>query len=200
MGQKRLVQTLTEKILQKYAVGLPEGKLVRSGDYVSVQPAACLTHDNTWPCALKFMSMGATKIHDPKQLVTAIDHAVQDVTESNLKKLRQIREFAEAHGIVHYPAGHGIGHQLMVQEGHSWPGTFAGTYALLAILFLEKSNSHTVSGIGFSRNTLRRNRLSFYAARKNRCCWNLGDRPYLASDSASHTGNINRNITSGRDW
>ncbi|KAK3177666.1 mitochondrial Homoaconitase [Lecanicillium sp. MT-2017a] len=91
-GPERLVQTLTEKILQKYAVGLPEGKLVRSGDYVSVQPAACLTHDNTWPCALKFMSMGATKIHDPKQLVTAIDHAVQDVTESNLKKLRQIQQ------------------------------------------------------------------------------------------------------------
>lgn len=74
------------------------------------------------------MSMGATKIHDPKQLVTAIDHNVQDRTESNLTKLRQIREFAETHGIVHYPAGHGIGHQLMVQEGHSWPGTFAGKY------------------------------------------------------------------------
>ncbi|KAI2641053.1 homoaconitase [Xylaria nigripes] len=123
--QKRLLQTLTEKILQKYAVGVPEGKLVRSGDYISVQPSACMTHDNTWPVALKFMSMGATKIYDPKQLVTTLDHDVQNKSESNLTKYRQIREFAEKHGIVHYPAGHGIGHQIMIEEGYAWPGTLA---------------------------------------------------------------------------
>lgn len=121
--QKRSLQTLTEKILQQYAVGLPEGKLIRSGDYISAQPAACLTHDNSWPVALKFMSMGATKIHNPKQLVTALDHDVQNVSESNLTKYRQIGEFAKKHGIVHYGAGHGIAHQLMVQEFFSWPGT-----------------------------------------------------------------------------
>jgi len=44
-------QTLTEKIVQRYAVGLPEGKNVHSGDYVTIRPAKCMTHDNTWPVA-----------------------------------------------------------------------------------------------------------------------------------------------------
>lgn len=62
-------QTLTEKIVQRYAVGLPPGKLVRSGDYISLAPAVVMTHDNSFPVATKFMSMGATKIHNPDQLV-----------------------------------------------------------------------------------------------------------------------------------
>jgi hypothetical protein len=31
-------QTYIEKIVQKYAVGLPPGKRVRAGDYVMIQP------------------------------------------------------------------------------------------------------------------------------------------------------------------
>jgi homoaconitate hydratase len=27
-----------------------------------------MTHDNSWPVALKFMKLGATKIHDNKQV------------------------------------------------------------------------------------------------------------------------------------
>ncbi|ERF71882.1 Homoaconitase [Endocarpon pusillum Z07020] len=79
-------QTLTEKILQRYSVDLPKGKVVRSGDYVQIQPHRCLTHDNTWPVAMKFMSTGATKIKDPAQLVFALDHDVQNTSPSNLKK------------------------------------------------------------------------------------------------------------------
>lgn len=39
-------QNLTEKIVQRYAIGLAPGKLVRSGDYVSIKPEHCMTHDN----------------------------------------------------------------------------------------------------------------------------------------------------------
>jgi hypothetical protein len=39
-------QNLTEKIVQRYAVDLPPGKLVRSGDYVSIRPPHCMSHDN----------------------------------------------------------------------------------------------------------------------------------------------------------
>jgi homoaconitate hydratase len=49
--QPTVPQTLTEKIVQRFAVGLPQGKYVRSGDYVTIQPARCMTHDNTWPVA-----------------------------------------------------------------------------------------------------------------------------------------------------
>jgi len=116
---------LTEKIVQRYAVGLPEGKLVQSGDYISLAPEYCMTHDNTWPIILRYMSMGATQIHRPQQLVMALDHDVQNISESNLKKYRQIEAFAKQHGIHFYPAGRGIGHQIMVEEGYAWPNTLA---------------------------------------------------------------------------
>lgn len=40
-------QNLIEKIVQKYAVDLPEGYKVKSGDYVTIRPHHVLTHDNT---------------------------------------------------------------------------------------------------------------------------------------------------------
>ena len=40
-------QNLVEKIVQKYALDLPEGYKVKSGDYVSIRPHHILTHDNT---------------------------------------------------------------------------------------------------------------------------------------------------------
>jgi homoaconitate hydratase len=40
-------QNLVEKIVQKYALDLPEGYLVKSGDYVTIRPHHVLTHDNT---------------------------------------------------------------------------------------------------------------------------------------------------------
>ncbi|KAI0868427.1 aconitase a/isopropylmalate dehydratase [Hypoxylon argillaceum] len=116
-------QTLTEKIVQRFAVGLAPGKKVKAGDYVTIRPHACMTHDNTWPVAKKFMNIGATKIHDNRQLVYAIDHAVQDTTPQNLTKYRQIEDFARTHGVDFYPPGFGIGHQVMIEEGYAWPGT-----------------------------------------------------------------------------
>ncbi|KAI9689250.1 MAG: mitochondrial Homoaconitase [Bogoriella megaspora] len=118
-------QTLTEKIVQRYSVGLPDGKLVKSGDYVTLAPQQCMTHDNSWPVALKFMSIGASKIHDKKQIVMTLDHDVQNKSETNLKKYRQIEQFAKEQGVDFYPAGRGIGHQIMVEEGYAWPGTLA---------------------------------------------------------------------------
>lgn len=57
------------------------------------------------------MSIGATKIHDPTQIVMTIDHDVQNVTESNLRKYRNIEEFAKKQGVDFYGAGRGIGHR-----------------------------------------------------------------------------------------
>ena len=121
----RTPQTLTEKIVQRHSINLPPGKVVRSGDYVSIKPHQCMTHDNTWPVAQKFMSVGASSVFDRKQLVMTLDHDVQNKSEQNLKKYRLIREFAKEHGVDFYPAGRGIGHQIMVEEGYAWPGTLA---------------------------------------------------------------------------
>ena len=71
------------------------------------------------------MSIGASKIYNKKQIVMTLDHNVQNKSEANLKKYRQIEEFAKKHGVDFYPAGRGIGHQIMVEEGYAWPGTLA---------------------------------------------------------------------------
>ncbi|KAE9978773.1 mitochondrial Homoaconitase [Venturia inaequalis] len=118
-------QTLTEKIVQRYAVGLAEGKFVKAGDYVTLQPGKIMTHDNTWPVAKKFLDIGASKVNDPSQIVFTLDHDVQNKTEANLRKYSNIEEFGRKHGIDFYPAGRGIGHQIMVEEGYAWPGTLA---------------------------------------------------------------------------
>lgn len=55
--------------------------------------------DNSWPTALKFMSIGAKKIKNPSQVVMALDHDVQNKSESNLKKYAQIEAFAKAQGV-----------------------------------------------------------------------------------------------------
>ena len=46
-------QTLIEKVVQKYAVGLPDGKAVKAGDYVMIRPEHVMTHDNTGPVISK---------------------------------------------------------------------------------------------------------------------------------------------------
>jgi homoaconitate hydratase len=110
-------QTLTEKIVQRYSVDVSPGKVLKSGDYVTLEPHHCMTHDNTWPVAKKFLELGATKIHDKTQLVFTLDHDVQSKTEATLKKFSLIKQFATTHGVTHYGAGRGIGHQIMIEEG-----------------------------------------------------------------------------------
>lgn len=132
-------QTLTEKIVQRYSIGLAPGKKVKAGDYVTLSPHHCMTHDNSWPVALKFMSIGASEIHDNRQVVMTLDHDVQNKSESNLKKYQQIEAFAQQHGVDFYPAGRGIGHQIMVEEGYAWPGT---------VTVASDSHSNMYGGIG----------------------------------------------------
>ncbi|MCX6640900.1 MAG: homoaconitase [bacterium] len=120
-----MAQNLVEKIAQKYAVGLDKGQLVRAGDYLSIRPAHVMTHDNTGAVIPKFRSIGAAKILDPRQVVVTLDHNVQDKSEDNLKKYAKIEAFAKQMGVDFYPAGRGIGHQIMCEDGYAWPGTLA---------------------------------------------------------------------------
>jgi homoaconitate hydratase len=75
-----------------------------------------MTHDNSGAVLSKFRQMGATKVHDPEQLVFTLDHDVQNTSAANLKKYAGIESFAAEQGVVFYPKGRGIGHQV------SWDG------------------------------------------------------------------------------
>jgi homoaconitate hydratase len=116
-------QTIVEKIAQAYLAEGPKRPL-RTGDFVSIHPRQVMTHDNTSAVMSKFKGIGAKKIHDPKQLVFALDHDIQNQDESNQKKYRAIEAFAKEHGVDFYPAGSGIGHQIMVERGYVVPGSF----------------------------------------------------------------------------
>lgn len=117
-----------------------------------------MTHDNSYPVATKAMNLGLKKIYNSGQIVMgmlstllaitrastltsiALDHDVSNQSESNLRKYRLIEEFARKHGTYFYPAGHGIAHQIMIDEGRvtslepqsvSWSMLTAGFKAML---------------------------------------------------------------------
>ena len=132
-------QTLIEKIAQKFAVGLDKYHEVHSGDYLSISPAYVMTHDNTGAVIPKFKSIGATKLYNPRQVVYTLDHNVQDKSEENIEKYRKIEEFSKLMGTDFYPAGRGIGHQIMCEEGYAWPGT---------MVVASDSHSNMYGGLG----------------------------------------------------
>ena len=116
-------QTVVEKIAQTHMAEGPVRPL-RAGDFLSIRPHRCMTHDNTSAVMSKFKGIGARKLNDPRQMVFALDHDIQNQDESNLKKYRAIEAFAKEHGVDFYPAGSGIGHQIMVERGYVVPGSF----------------------------------------------------------------------------
>jgi homoaconitate hydratase len=71
--------------------------------------------------------------------VVTLDHNVQDKTEKNLEKYKKIEEFSKSMGADFYPAGRGIGHQLMCEEGYAWPGT---------MVVASDSHSNMYGGLG----------------------------------------------------
>jgi homoaconitate hydratase len=116
-------QTIVEKIAQTHLAEGPKRPL-RTGDFLSIRPHHVMTHDNTSAVMSKFKDIGAKRIYDPKQLVFALDHDIQNKEESNQKKYRAIEAFAKDHGVDFYPAGSGIGHQIMVERGYVVPASF----------------------------------------------------------------------------
>ncbi|CAO3587052.1 unnamed protein product [Absidia cylindrospora] len=87
----------------------------------------------------KFKFIGATKIYNPRQPVYALDHDVQNKSEKNLAKYANIEKFAQEQGVDFYPAGRGIGHQVMIEEGYAFPNT---------LTVASDSHSNMYGGIG----------------------------------------------------
>ncbi len=116
-------QTFVEKIAQAHMAEGPPRPL-RTGDFLSIRPHHVMTHDNTSAVMSKFKGIGAKRLFDPEQPVFALDHDIQNTTEENLAKYRTIEAFAKEHGVDFYPAGTGIGHQIMVEQAYVVPGSF----------------------------------------------------------------------------
>ncbi len=132
-------QNLVEKIAQKFALDVPDNHKVKSGEFITISPAYVMTHDNTGAVIPKFKSIGATKFANPRQVVFTLDHNIQDKSEKNIAKYQKIENFAKEMGNDFYPAGRGIGHQIMVEEGYAFPGT---------MVVASDSHSNMYGGIG----------------------------------------------------
>ncbi len=132
-------QTVVEKITQSHLAAGPSGRPVRAGDFVSIRPRHVMTHDNTSPVMKKFQALGAAGLHDPRQPVFCLDHDIQNTSEDNLTKYRAIEAFARTHGIDFYPAGTGIGHQIVVEQMYAVPGAF---------VVASDSHSNMYGGVG----------------------------------------------------
>lgn len=115
-------QTVIEKIAQGHMTEGPRRPL-RAGDVISLRPRHVMTHDNTAAVMKKFLAIGAASMHDPRQPVFTLDHDIQNESEANLAKYSEIEAFAAAQGVDFYPAGMGIGHQIMVSHGYVVPGS-----------------------------------------------------------------------------
>ena len=68
-----------------------------------------------------------------------LDHDVQNKSEKNLAKYASIEVFARQHRIDFYPAGRGIGHQVLVEEGYAFPYT---------LTVASDSHSNMYGGVG----------------------------------------------------
>ena len=117
-------QTVVERIAQAHRTDAGRGKPLGAGDFVTIRPRHVMTHDNTAPVMGKFRSIGATRIDDPSQPVFTLDHDIQNHSPENLAKYARIEAFAREQGVDFYPAGEGIGHQIMVERGYVLPGSF----------------------------------------------------------------------------
>lgn len=149
-------QNLVEKIVQKHAVNTAE--TLHSGDYVSIRPHHVLTHDNTGAVIPKFREIGALSIANPRQPVFALDHNVQDTSEKNKAKYRAIEQFALETGVDFYPAGQGIGHQIMCEQGYAFPGT---------MVVASDSHSNMYGGLGcLGTPVVRTDAAALWATRK----------------------------------
>lgn len=114
---------LVEKIATKYARDLKNNQPARQGDFITICPQHIMTHDNTSAVMAKFKTIGTPKIHNPQQPIFAIDHDIQNTSPENLTKYAKIAQFARQHKIDFYPAGSGISHQIIIENGYATPGS-----------------------------------------------------------------------------
>lgn len=87
----------------------------------------------------RFNSIGAVRVQNRKQPVFTLDHDVQNRSSKNMAKYAGIERFARKHDVDFYPAGRGIGHQVLVEEGYAFPHT---------LTVASDSHSNMYGGVG----------------------------------------------------
>jgi 3-isopropylmalate/(R)-2-methylmalate dehydratase large subunit len=113
--------TITEKIMAR-ASGRDS---VEPGELVYADVHSIMTIDYIGKSTFDlFDSLGVAEVFDKDRVICVSDHLVPPPNPKFATMLNQWREAVKAHGITHfYDLGRqGIGHQLMVEQGHVLPG------------------------------------------------------------------------------
>lgn len=111
-------QTITEKIFSARV-----GRRVHVGEVVIAPIDFCFSHDGNRPQPSDtFRQLGGTKVFDPTRVAMFLDHAPNSHTAAVAEMHQRMQTFAEEQGITLYPAGRGISHQVLPEEGHAIPG------------------------------------------------------------------------------
>jgi 3-isopropylmalate/(R)-2-methylmalate dehydratase large subunit len=113
--------TMTEKILARAA-----GKeSVAPGDLIMAQLDLCLGNDVTTGVAIdEFEKAGFTEVFDPAKIALIPDHFTPNKDIKSAGLVKQMRQFARHHGIVHYyDVGRvGVEHAFLPEQGLVGPG------------------------------------------------------------------------------
>jgi len=112
-------QTLSEQILSKAA-----GRDVKPGDLITVRPDVVMGHDSLTPAIIKIMRerLGVEHVANPDQCVLVMDHVAPASNVATANSQNIIRTFAREEGIRLFEVGHGICHQVLVEEQIARPG------------------------------------------------------------------------------
>ncbi len=112
-------QTLAEQIISQKA-----GRKVTPGELVIVEPDVVMGHDSLSPGIIRIMTeqLAIEKVHNPDHIVLVLDHVAPASTVGTANSQNLIRQFARNQGIRLFEVGHGICHQVLVEEGIAQPG------------------------------------------------------------------------------
>jgi 3-isopropylmalate/(R)-2-methylmalate dehydratase large subunit len=112
-------KTIAEKILTKKS-----GKDARAGDIVKAEVDFAFSQDGTSSLVIDaFQALGKNKPYSPEKFALIIDHSVPspNLGISNIHK--KMKEFADKTGVLLYPEGRGVCHQVIIENGHAYPGS-----------------------------------------------------------------------------
>lgn len=112
--------TITKKILAR-AAGMDS---VETGQIIQVPVDSAMIHDNNGPIVLNQFERLDEKIWDTEKVVFVFDHHSPSTTKKAAIHQDRMRKFVKKNNIrSFYECGNGIAHYLLVENGHSMPGT-----------------------------------------------------------------------------
>lgn len=113
--------TMAQRILASHT----DAASVSPDDHVIIEPDWVLAHDlSTYPVKGRMAELGYEQVAHPENVVIVFDHHVPSANEVISDHMNEVEAWVRAQGIEHfYPAGSGICHNVLMEEGFSLPGT-----------------------------------------------------------------------------